>query len=227
MTPLVLLAGMNCTADLWAGCGVDDALTPPLTESSIDAQVERLLDTLPDRFTLGGLSLGAIVAMHLAVRAPERVSGLCLVSTNARPPTPGQREGWRAWVDRIDAGTSAWELQSEIVDALVPLSAGQGRAVLVERTLAMGIDTGAQTLRSQLLMQGTRTGVGPALRALRLPALVCSGSADGICPPQFHEEIASDLDGARLMRLRAGHLLPMERSTAFGTVLRGWRSLLS
>ena len=63
MTPLVLLAGMNCTADLWTGCGLDDALTPKLTRSSIQAQIDALLAELPWRFVIGGLSLGAIVVI--------------------------------------------------------------------------------------------------------------------------------------------------------------------
>ena len=99
--PLVLLPGMNCTADLWTGCGVDDALTPVLDEQSIDTQVDRLLAELPPLFVLGGLSLGAIVAMALVARAPERVARLCLASTNAKAPTPAAA-GIVADVDRPD-----------------------------------------------------------------------------------------------------------------------------
>ena len=66
---------MNCTAALWTGCGMGDALTPMLSEQTLDAQVDRLLDELPPRFVLAGLSLGGIVAMALVRRAPERVSG--------------------------------------------------------------------------------------------------------------------------------------------------------
>ena len=50
-------------------------MTPVLQEPTLDGEVDRLLEVLPDRFALAGLSLGAIVAMALVRRAPERVTG--------------------------------------------------------------------------------------------------------------------------------------------------------
>ena len=124
--PLVLLAGMNCTADLWSGCGLEGALMPSLDESTVDGQVEALLDTLPGRFTLAGLSLGAIVGMALCRRAPERVTGLCLMSTNAKAPTDAQRQGWQDWRDRLAAGETATDLQRDILGSLLWPRPGPG-----------------------------------------------------------------------------------------------------
>lgn len=221
--PLVLLAGMNCTADLWAGCGLDDALTPELVEGSIDAQVEHLLDTLPPVFALGGLSLGAIVAMALVARAPSRVAGLCLVSTNAKAPTDAQRESWRGWIDRLDSGETPRQLQASILDALLTPEVVATRPDLVARTLAMGEATGADVLRSQLRMQATRTDLRPGLRAIEVPTLVVSGAVDTICPPHFHTEIANEARGARVVSLAAGHLLPLMQPAPFGALVRSWR----
>lgn len=223
--PLVLLPGMNCTADLWTGCGVDDALTPALTEQSIDAQVDRLLAELPPRFVLGGLSLGAIVAMALVVRAPERVERLCLASTNAKAPTPAQQGSWQAWIARIDAGESARSLQTEILGALLSPVATRDRPDLVERTLGMADATGAGTLRAQLLMQCTRVDLRPALRDATVPTLLVSGAQDALCPPQFHVEIAAELHQARVVTIDGGHLLPLEQPDAFGALLRGCRGV--
>ncbi len=223
MTPLVLLAGMNCTADLWTGCGLDDALTPKLTRSSIQAQIDALLAELPWRFVIGGLSLGAIVAMALVARAPERVAGLCVTSTNAKGPTPAQQHSWRAWVARLDAGERPRALQAEIVAELLSPAAAADRPDLVERTLAMADATGSEDLRAQLLMQTTRTDLRPALRKVEVPTLVVSGAADAISPPAFHIEIASALPHGGVVTLDGGHLLPMERPEAFGALVRSWR----
>src|SRR6478735_5212244 len=187
---------MNCTADLWTGCGVDDALTPVLGEQSIDAQVDRLLAELPPVFVLGGLSLGAIVAMALVARAPERVERLCLASTNAKAPTPAQHASWRTWIARIDAGESARSLQTEILGALLSPVAARDRPDLVERTLGMADATGTATLRAQLMMQGTRVDLRPALRDVTVPTLLVSGAQDALCPPEFHVEIAAELPRA-------------------------------
>ena len=221
MPPLVLLPGMNCTADLWTGCDVGEALTPVLSEESIDAQVDRLLAELPPLFVLGGLSLGAIVAMALVVRAPERVAGLCLVSTNAKAPTVEQRISWQNWIERLDAGESALGLQANALSELLSPEAAK-RRVLVERTLAMADATGPARLRAQLRMQSTRVDLRPALRAVTAPTLLVSGAEDSICPPEFHLEIAAALPRARVVTIDGGHLLPMERPDAFGALLRGW-----
>jgi pimeloyl-ACP methyl ester carboxylesterase len=220
--PLVLLAGMNCTADLWSGCGLEGAITPTLDEPGMDAQVEALLDILPERFALAGLSLGAIVAMALCRRAPERVTGLCLMSTNAKAPTDAQRQGWRDWRDRLAAGETARDLQRDILGALVSDPARDRDPGVAERVLRMGDDTGSVRLDAQLRMQDTRVDESAALADLRMPVLVVSGTADVICPPQFHQEIAAAVPGARLDSVEAGHLLPMERPEEVGRILRSW-----
>ncbi|MFE1646669.1 alpha/beta fold hydrolase [Microbacterium sp. P01] len=223
MQPLVLLAGMNCTADLWAGCGVDDAITPQLTARSVDAQVDRLLSELPPTFVLGGLSLGAIVAMAIIARAPERVSGLCVVSTNAKAPTARQQESWRGWLDQLDGGAAPRDLQKQIIGSLLTPAVAASRPDLVERTLRMGDETGASALRAQLQMQTTRVDLRPGLARVAAPTLVVSGADDAICPPSFHTEIAAAVPGARMVTLEGGHLLPLERPDAFGALVRSWR----
>jgi pimeloyl-ACP methyl ester carboxylesterase len=221
--PLVLLAGMNCTADLWTGCGLDDALTPVLDESTVVRQVDRLLAELPPLFVLGGLSLGAVVAMALVARAPERVAALCLVSTNAKAPTPAQYGEWTEWIERLDAGESPRDLQAGILPALLAPAALSDHPELADRALAMADDTGAATLRRQLEMQTTRTDLRPGLRRVEAPTLVVSAAQDAICPPEFHSDIASRLPRGRVVTLDGGHLLPLERPDAFGELVRMWR----
>ncbi|MCW2163135.1 3-oxoadipate enol-lactonase [Microbacterium hydrothermale] len=222
--PLVLLAGMNCTDDLWTGCGLDDALTPALDADDLDVQVDRLLRRLPARFVIGGLSLGAIVAMALAVRAPDRVVGLCVTAANAKAPTARQYEGWTAWLARLAAGETPAELQAGILPVLLSASAFESRPDLVGRTIRMGEETPARALAAQLRLQASRVDLRPRLRALSLPTLVIAGVDDALCPPRFHEEIAASLTGAHLENLAAGHLVPLERPTEFGEVVRAWRT---
>lgn len=220
--PLVLLAGMNCTDDLWSGCGLEGSITPTLDEPGMDAQVEALLDILPERFALAGLSLGGIVGMALCRQAPERVVRLCLMSTNAQAPTQRQRDGWRTWRDRLADGETPRDLQGDILNALLSAPARDRDPGLAERVLQMGEDTGAARLDAQLRMQATRGNELASLPELRIPLLVVSGTADAICPPRFHQDIAATVPGARLASVNAGHLSPMERPEEVGQLLRSW-----
>ncbi|MGH8953496.1 MAG: alpha/beta fold hydrolase [Microbacterium sp.] len=222
--PLVLLAGMNCTADLWTDARFEGAVRPVLDRPSIDEQVAALLRDLPETVVLVGHSLGGIVGMALALVAPQRVAGLCLVSTNAKAPTDAQRSGWGGWLTALDEGVEPRALQDGILIPLLGEALVRERPELVERTLRMGEETGADRLRAQLRMQLTRTDLLSRITGLTMPTLVVSGLDDAICPPHFHTEIVSAMPDARLVTLDAGHLLPLERPREFGRLVRSWMS---
>ncbi|WP_375424491.1 alpha/beta fold hydrolase [uncultured Friedmanniella sp.] len=215
--PLVLLPGMGCSADLWADLDLDaEPLTPVLEEPDLDAEVGRLLASLPRRFALAGLSLGAIVAMALVRRAPERVSRLCLMSTNPYGPTPEQLAGWAEQRRTLAAG-SARGLQTSLLPLLVQ------RATLHERVLAMADDTGEARYDAQLRLQATRVDERPGLARISCPTLVIAAGDDRLCPVARHEEIARLVPGAKLVVLPGcAHLSPLEQPVLVSGHLRQW-----
>lgn len=222
-TPLVLLPGLNCSAALWASLDVGAAITPILTEPTLDGQVERLLDELPARFALAGLSLGGIVAMALVRRAPERVTRLALLSTTSRPPTGQQYAMWVRQRAALAAGATARDLQRELKAALLSPYARAARPELVEVALAMADDVGAERLDAQLALQATRVDERPGLTHVRCPTLVVSAADDALCSPERHAEIHALVSGSELVPLdRCGHLSPLEQPEAVTAALRTW-----
>lgn len=226
--PLVLLPGMNCSPLLWAGVeaalvehGVDvrhATLDAPDLEECADA----LLAALPERFALAGLSLGGIVAMALVRKAPQRVTRLCLVSTNSRPPTGAQRAGWAAQLSRLRDGATARELQAELLPVLLHSPADPE---VVRQVLAMADQVGGAVLARQLLMQGTRIDERPGLSQVKVPTLVVAAEHDRLCPIERHEEIHTLIPGSRLLMLpETGHLAPLERPERVAAELRQWFS---
>ncbi|MCW2811683.1 MAG: hypothetical protein JWP61_2141 [Friedmanniella sp.] len=214
---LVLLPGMGCTRALWSRltlhAGVD-LRGGALTEDDLDTQVERLLDELPARFVLGGLSLGAIVAMALVRRAPERVSRLVLMSTNPYAPTPAQLEGWRRLRAELSA-TSARAVQTSLLPQLLSPAVLATRPDLVELTLAMADELGAAGYDRQLRLQATRVDARPGLRDVRCPTVVVAALGDRLCGLDRHLEIEALVPGATLVRLPdCAHLSPLERPDA-------------
>lgn len=212
---------MNCTDDLWAEVDVPGSIRWSLDEPSVTRQVSALLDGLPERFVIAGLSLGGVVAMETALAAPDQVAGLCVMSVNGRATTAAQHEAWRAWRDRLAAGDTPAELQREILPSLLPASARR-RPALADRVLGMGAQTTADRLDAQLAQQLSRRPLLDRLAALDLPTLVVTGTADPICPPVFHAEIAAAVDGARLVPVDAGHLPPLERPDVVRALLDTW-----
>lgn len=230
LDPLVLLPGMNCSAALWDGVlpGLPDAVVirhGQIERPTIDGCVDDLLSRLPRRFALAGLSLGAIVAMALVRRAPERVSRLCLLSTNARAPTTVQRAGWDSERQRLANGTSARQLQRELLPVL--LSSAHRTAALDEIVCAMADDVGEQVLDAQLATQATRIDERPALDRIAVPTLVIAAVEDRLCALDRHREIASAIPGARLEVLPGvGHLSPLEAPGPVAAALTWWLNWL-
>lgn len=202
---------MLCDAGLWSD--VEPALDAPavhpeLGKPSIAGMVEQVLSSVRGRFALVGLSLGAIVGFEAARIAPERIAGFLAMSTNAAAPRPEQHRGWLRMAERTGAG----EFPAVVEDVLPTMFAStQPRPALARRFREMAGRVGEQQFRTALAAQATRTDARPALRAITAPALVVGGSADALCPPGFHREIAGSLADAELHVVPdAGHLLPFE-----------------
>lgn len=228
--PLLLLPGMNCSPHLWHDVVQELKLDPAgssrqvtvrsLDRPCLDEQVDGLLDRLPARFAIGGLSLGAIVAMAVRRRAPERVAGLFLVATNARPPTDAQRAAWSGQRERLASGATARDLQQE----LLPLLLGSDpRPPLVDRTLEMADEEGDETLVAQLALQSTRVDERPALAAATVPCTVVAASADRICPVERQAEIHGLVSGSELVVVDgAPHLVTLSHPRRVAAAAAAW-----
>lgn len=222
--PLVLLPGMGCSQRLWAdvrsGLPGLDVITPDLDRDDLDDCVATLLANLPGRFALGGLSLGGIVAMALCRQAPERVSRLCLMSTNPLAPTPAQRDAWAGQLAALAVGRTARDLQADLLPVLVRPEVSER---LADDVLGMAADVGNHRLTAQLRLQGTRVDERPGLRRVRVPTLVLAAADDALCPVARHEEMHALVPDSRLVVLAdTGHLSALERPESVADELRAW-----
>lgn len=219
--PVVLLAGMNCSARLWPRLPGLPTLHADLREPTLAGCVDALLVRLPERFALVGLSLGGIVAMATARLAPGRLTRLVLLSTTARRPGPQQRAAWTAQRAALAGGASTRDLQRESL----PLLLHERTAALDEQVLAMADDVSVDTLDRQLCLQATRIDERPGLAEIAVPTLVLAAARDRLCPVERHTEIAALVPGADLVVLDGvGHLSPMEAPTRVAALLGEWLS---
>lgn len=187
--------------------------------------IEALTETLGRAVVVGGISMGAAIALRLAVRRPDLVAGLILV----RP----------AWDTGAEAPANLAP-NAEVGALLQRLPVAEARkAFLASPTAAMLRETAPDNLLSlmgfferrpvsqtaSLLTALTREPLGVTdadLAALRLPVLICATSEDAIHPAALAEGLAARIPGAVLRHLppkgrdKAAHITALhDEITAF------------
>lgn len=196
----------------------------PLTGSdSVRELAALVLAGAPDRFALVGASLGGMVAIEVLRRAPDRVTRVALIATDALSEQPGVAAGRDLMISRAKAGRLD-DAMSEAVpsDALAP---GPGRAGVRDTLLAMARMAGPEAFQRQSRALQRRPDQQGTLRRTHVPAMVICGWHDRIFPPRRHQLMADLLPHAIPVGLEdAGHLPTLEQP---GQVLSALEHLLS
>jgi pimeloyl-ACP methyl ester carboxylesterase len=178
------------------------------------------------RPVLGGLSLGAAVALRAALAHPERARALVLAS---HPAGPGSGRGVAASAlafaeaierDGLEAAGErfAWGPGSGLDPA--------GAALVRQGFLEHPPHALAHLLRECLARLEPLDALSPRLAALRLPVLVIAGERDAGSLP-VSRALAEAIPGAELALVPdAGHVVNLAAPAAFDAALLGFLARL-
>ena len=225
--PLLLLPGLTNDERVWRA--VKNALQGSAKEISVgDLRVgdtmrdvaAHVLASAPERFAVAGLSMGGYCALEILRQAPQRVAGLALVDTSARPDTPEGKANREKQIERARADYAG------LVDELLPKWIHPSRlddASVADVVRAMARDAGAEVFARQQRAIMSRADSRPLLGTIRCPTIVVCGRDDQLMPMEIHEELVRGIAGAKLHAVeRCGHLAPLERPEAVADAMRGW-----
>lgn len=183
-----------------------------------------------DRAVVGGLSMGAALALRFALERPERVRGLVLAAfppgARSAPSPPGGRRA--SWAERF-----AEAIENEGLEAAGAVYAWGPEGGFDPRAAAL-VKAGflehpgyaiAHTLRELLAPQPPLEALRSALVACTHPALVIVGARDRLSLEPCRE-LAAMLPNAELLEVEgAGHVVNLEAreavSGAIGAFLDG------
>jgi 3-oxoadipate enol-lactonase / 4-carboxymuconolactone decarboxylase len=222
---LVLLPSLGTASELWDGAaaelretfpalrilridlpghGASPAARESFTVADLADAALRVVDEVGGgSFHLAGVSLGAAVALELALAAPARVRTLGMFASGARI---GEPAGWAARAEQVRGSGTA---------SLVTGSAGRWFApgFLEEDQTGSGarllgslidVDDGSYAFCCDALAAFDRTR---DLGLLAMPTLVVSGEHDPVTPPDAMRTMADAIPGARYAELQgASHL---------------------
>jgi pimeloyl-ACP methyl ester carboxylesterase len=168
---------------------------------------------------LVGISMGGMIAQELAIRHPELVDRLVLVSTTAGGPT-----GVNARPEIVALLLSAEQDVDTRVRRTFTAIAGEGYMAAHPNDLdrivknAIAKPMSAESYQRQLgaCMGHFRLGVSDQLSQIAAPTLVVHGDTDPLVPHENGRYLAAHIRGAQLLTYPGvGHLPPIEAPRRF------------
>lgn len=239
---LVLLHGFPLTRAIWAdqiadlgqryqviapdlpGHGQSAPLSgdAPPTMARMAQEVLALMDFLGiDHAAVAGHSMGGYVALALLKLAPQRVTGLGLVASQAHPDSPEAAAGRRATAQKVLAAGAGIVADSMGPKLFAPGVLGD--ASIRRQTDAMMRATPVQGVYDALLAMADREDMRDLLGTVRVPSLIVAGAEDAIIPAERIQDMTARLPAAALVTITgAGHMPMLEAPEATSAALAHW-----
>lgn len=208
------------------GAGRSDPWLAPVSAAMLAADAARVLD---DRGVASahvvGLSLGAAIALELAIRMPARVKSLVLVGGGAGGPTmalPPAGDAARAigglWLDTL-RHRRPW-----LAAALFSARFRREHPAEVARYMPYFTRHMAPPWTSWFqLLAGASFGRRGSLGRVRAPTMVLHGGEDVMSPSQNARILAAGIPDAELQIVPgAGHAVPLELPERSAALLLDW-----
>lgn len=163
--------------------------------------------------TVVGLSHGGLVGQHFAAKHADRLRGLSLVATFAKPrnSTLLFLRMLNGFLERDDL-PNFWEVLKSFL-----FSSENANNLLRKETMlrkAMFDQYTTASLRS-IYGQAVEHDSSPWLGAISCPTLVIGGQEDMLFPPAITTELAEWVPGSQLVMLPAAHVPPVEAPRQF------------
>ncbi len=192
-----------------------------IRDDNMAAIARRILDEAPPRFALAGHSMGGYIAFEIMRQAPQRVTRLALMNSQARPDTPELTALRRDQMARAKAGKFR-DVLNELFQIFVhPMR--RDRADLLQLVHDMGQEVGVDAFIRQQNAIIARPDSRPALAAIACPTLVLTADQDKTIPNSLSKEMADRIRGAKLVVLpQCGHLPQPEQPEATAHALIEW-----
>ena len=214
---------MMCDARLFQNqMGLGNVLVPdmPVTET-MQEMATVLLQDLPARFALGGLSMGGILAMEILRQAPERVTGLALLDTNPLAETDAVKARRAVHLAEVAKGRLAEVMRDDLKPNY--LADGPLKPAILDLCMEMALDLGPEVFRAQSLALRDRRDQTATLTGYDGPCLILCGAEDRLCPLERHQLMHDLMPQSTLVIVEgAGHLPVLEQPEETNAALARW-----
>lgn len=193
------------------GHGQSSVTPGPYSIAQLADDVLLLLDKVGlERVHFCGLSMGGMIGMALATRAPWRLEKLALCNT---APQIGSADMWNTRINTVRKGG-----MQAVVDGVLErwFTAGfrEASPAAIECTRQMLLKTPVEGYAACCAAIRDMDG-REAVSGIGVPTLIIAGTHDPVTPPQDGQAMAGRIAGAQHKELPAAHLSNIEAAEAF------------
>jgi 3-oxoadipate enol-lactonase len=208
---LVLVHEMGGTLDSW------DQVLPALNHGrrvvrfdtrGAAGDLAALLDALgiTGKVSLAGIAVGAAIAVHFAVRYPDRAAALVLHG----PAVGVGADRRQATLDRaasVQAGGMRSVVETSLAASYPPVVRHNQEVFAAFRARWLGNDPESFAAINRML---AAENIEHELAEIRCPTLVTAGRHDGLRPRSVIEPMARQIPGAQFLELNSGHFASVQ-----------------
>ena len=222
-----MLPGMMCDHRLFAPQIAvlevsRDVIVPTLHGADTIAGLARVvLDGLPKRFSLAGLSMGGIIAMEIMNQDRGRVTRLALMDTGPFAESPKHQAIRDGQISKVKSGG----LRDVMRNDMKPRYLGNTSdcTAILELCMAMALDLGDDVFIQQSRALASRPDQTAILAKITVPTLILYGAEDKLCPAKLHHTMHDLIPGSELVTINsAGHLPCLENPVETTVALQHW-----
>lgn len=225
---LVLLTPIGLDAACWEGVELPDVPTRrhefpgfgsrprAQRQPTLESLADEVADAYPGSLDLVGISMGAMVAQHLAIRNPSRVRSLVVACAGAAVDSGAMGR-------RADE-TEAKGMPGVLDETLQRWFTGGALARHPEHTGVAYARTALLGLDARCFADGWRAIAGHDVRArlseIDAPTTCIAGTSDPVGTPERLREVADGVRNGRLLELDGPHMIQLEQPAAFAGAVR-------
>jgi len=223
---LVLVHEMGGTLDSWdqglgalnngrqvlrydtRGAGISEKINGSVTWNDMADDLKALLDALniTGKVALAGIAVGAAIAVHFAVRYPDRAAALVLHG----PATGVGADRRQQTLERaaaVEAGGMRGVVETSLANSYPPVVRHNADVFRQFRARWLANDPRSFAAINRMLAGEDITG---DLAKIKCPTLVTAGTHDSLGAPAVIEPMAKQIPGAEFLELNTGHFASIQ-----------------
>lgn len=199
-----------------------DQYARPYDLADLVADCRRLLDARGvDSCVLAGMSMGGFLALEFALAHPERVDGLVLIDSMAKPHEPEVRERHQGMVDALqDAPTVPRETAEPVAEEVFSETTLAGNRELVEAWVDRWTTYPGEAVYREVESWAGRDDLREAVSGIDVPVLAVHGEEDVALEPEEARESYAKIPDLTFEPIpEAGHSSNCENPSAVNDAL--------